>query len=139
MCKHGGCNYSFSSLCPPRKFWQNIGHWWYINNILYVHLEEEMTWYKIRKMRWSGDSAISQSISMETSSARGLYCYIKMLRCSVLLEYLIIRVLFSQVGLRNSSNMARCNTLATIHSTKYTDLGTALHIHCCCCKLYYVG
>jgi hypothetical protein len=30
-----------------------------------------MTWYKFREMRWSGDSATSQSISMETFSARG--------------------------------------------------------------------
>jgi hypothetical protein len=50
---------------------QNGGQWWYINNMLYVPLEEEMTWYKIREMRWSDDSAISQSISMETFSARG--------------------------------------------------------------------
>jgi hypothetical protein len=30
-----------------------------------------MTWYKIREMGLSDDSAISQSISMETFSARG--------------------------------------------------------------------
>ena len=71
MCKHGGFDRSFSSLCPPRKFWQNDGQWWYINNVLYVPLDEEVTWYKIREMRWLGNSAISQSISMETFSARG--------------------------------------------------------------------
>jgi hypothetical protein len=58
-------------LCAPIKFWQNGGQWWYLNNIPYVALEEEMTCYKIREMRWSGDSAISQSISMETLSVRG--------------------------------------------------------------------
>jgi hypothetical protein len=29
MCKHGGCNCSFSILCHPRKFWQNSYQWWY--------------------------------------------------------------------------------------------------------------
>jgi hypothetical protein len=41
-----------------------------MNQIFYVPPEEEVKWSKVREMRWSGDNAISQSISMETFSAR---------------------------------------------------------------------
>lgn len=82
-------------------------------------------------MKWSGGSAISQSISMETFSARGS-----------VLQYENVEVFhfagitykgpLLPVGMRNSCNMARCNTLATVQSITYTDFRTALHMHCCC-------
>lgn len=85
MCKHGGCNHSFSSLCPPRKFWQNGGQWWYINIFMYP---QKKKWHSVRSGKWGGQLMVPSAspFPWKLSVQEVLYCYMKMLRCSILLE-----------------------------------------------------
>lgn len=60
VCKHGGCNCSFSSLCIlPASSAKNGGQWRKIKCILYMLPKKEMKWCTGRWSRCPGDWAAS--------------------------------------------------------------------------------
>jgi hypothetical protein len=58
ICKHGGCNCSSSTWCPPSTFLQSGVQWWNVYSIFYILPIEQIKWWR-SGWRWPSNRAAS--------------------------------------------------------------------------------
>lgn len=126
VCKHVGCNCSYSTLYPPSKFLQSGVQWWNVCCILYVPPVEEVKWRR-SCYRWQSNRAASTcQFLWNLLIQEVLNCNMKCRSAPACWNSVTRALVFWNNGRWDSSTLFTYTVLVTVHSARRKGPNIAL-------------